>query len=89
MNTNTLSLSANTEKITPLTEVTLGDLWQEAEQLGKVSVDSTWQDPYKVTIRFNRRSGTIVWAEGKNTSILFALEAAIREAREMGAGTPG
>lgn len=89
MNTKTISLSANTDNITPLTEVTLGELWHEAEQLGKVNVDSTWQDPYKVHIRFNRRSGTIVWAEGKNSNILFALEAAIREAREMGAGTPG
>lgn len=67
----------------------LDQLWHEAEQIGRVSVDNTFlSDTYRVRIRFERRSGTTIWAEGKNTNIAFALADAINEAREMGAGVP-
>lgn len=73
-------------EVTPLRAQTLDALWHEAEQLGRVSVESDWGGVYKARIRFERKSGTTIWAEGKNSSALFALATAINEAREMGAG---
>lgn len=65
----------------------LGELWHEAEQLGRVEVDHSWgsRSEYKVTIKFERKSGTIIYAKGSNTKIEFALADAINEARDMGA----
>ncbi|MCB1889082.1 MAG: hypothetical protein KDH20_15855 [Rhodocyclaceae bacterium] len=66
---------------------TLDQLWHEAEQLGEVSVDRNWRGKYKVEIRFERKSGTTIYARGEDPVIAFALANAINEAREMGAGT--
>lgn len=68
---------------------TLDQLWREAEQLGRIKVDSsTWsrEQPYEVEIVFTRRSGTRVHAKARHMSINCALADAINEAREMGAG---
>lgn len=65
----------------------LDQLWHEAEQLGKVEVDhAICSSAYRVQIRFERRSGTKIWAQGEDTNIAFAMAKAINEAREMGAG---
>lgn len=65
---------------------TLDELWHEAEQLGKIEIDHNWgSSDYRCRIRFQRKSGTTVWAEGKDRNIAFAVAAAINEAREMGA----
>lgn len=65
---------------------TLDELWHEAEGLGAISVDRIFLSPcYRVRIMFTRKSGTTVWAEGKNTNVAFAMADAINEAREMGA----
>ncbi|AKJ28815.1 hypothetical protein [Caldimonas brevitalea] len=80
-----MKLLASTETVL-VSAQSLDSLWHEAEHLGKVSVDSTWGDAYRVRICFDRKSGTTVWAEGRNTKIEFALADAINEAREMGAG---
>ena len=67
-------------------EETLDMLWHEAEQLGQVSVDNGWtSSAYVVKIKFKRKTGTTIWAEGKHSEIKCALAAAINEAREMGA----
>jgi hypothetical protein len=65
----------------------LDDLWHEAEQLGRIEVDHSFggAHSYRVTIRFERKSGTLIYAKGNNTKIEFALADAINEAREMGA----
>ena len=66
---------------------TLDELWHEAEQLGRVEADhAVFEKEYRVRIMFTRRSGTTVWAEGKDRNIAFALAKAINEARDMGAG---
>ena len=66
----------------------LDQLWNEAAQLGVIDVDPDWKgEKYTVQIRFNRKSGTTVWAKGVNSNIAFAFASAINEAREMGAGS--
>lgn len=71
---------------TVVTQQTMDAMWHEAEQLGRVSIEADWNGIYKAQIRFKRRSGTTIWAEGKNSNAMFALADAINEAREMGAG---
>lgn len=64
----------------------LDQLWQQAEQLGQVDVDHLLTgNAYRVRIRFERRSGTTVWATGQDINISNALMMAISEALEMGA----
>lgn len=72
--------------ITPVIPQSLDALWAEAEKIGRVNVDTRWTGggAYEVTIRFERRSGTVVHAKGTNTNIVFAVADAISEAREMG-----
>ena len=76
--------------ITPRGNIqTLDQLWCEAEQLGRIKVDSSsWsrENPYQVEIVFTRRSGTRVHAKASHMSINCALADAINEAIEMGAG---
>lgn len=66
----------------------LDSLWKEAEALGRIEVDHSWsnRDDYRVRIKFERKTGTTVWAEGSDKNIAFAVASAINEAREMGAG---
>lgn len=64
----------------------LGALWREAERLGRVDVDHQFgEKEYRFQIRFDRRSGTTVWATGKSTEIEQAAALAIREALALGA----
>lgn len=66
----------------------LDRMWHEAEQLGLIEVDRPiFKSCYRVTIRFERRSGTSVRAVGEDQNIAFAMAKAINEAREMGAGS--
>lgn len=66
---------------------TLDELWHEAEQLGRVSVDKSWgKNAYEVVVRFETRGGSSVSAKGTDTNIAFAVAKAINEARELGAG---
>lgn len=66
---------------------TLDRLWAEAERLGRIEVDHSLsnRDDYRVRIRFERSSGTVVWVQGADKNIAFAISAAINEARELGA----
>ena len=65
---------------------TLDELWNEAEQLGRIQVDhAVFEKDYRVRIMFTRKSGTTVWAEFRDRNIAFAVAGAINEAREMGA----
>lgn len=68
--------------------VTLDELWREAESLGRVKVDNSFVgESYEVSIQFERgRHGTRICAKGKHPDIIAALELAIDEARENGAG---
>jgi len=80
---NTYRLTGVTLEAVPAQ--TLDQLWHEAETLGKVTV-SNWSGKYEVSICFERRSGTRIYASGKDSKIEFAMAASINEAREMGAG---
>lgn len=79
-------------QITPLRELTLDDLWREAETLGVVRVWTYTRDiadrikgDYKVAI-IGHRKNTKLEVERRNTSLHFAMADAINEAREMGLG---
>lgn len=70
-----------------LREITLDELWREAETLGRIGVERNWEGTsYKVEIRFRRKSGTRINAIGEHSAIHEAIGRAIDEAREMGAG---
>lgn len=71
-----------------LQQQTLDQLWHEAETLGRVSIETDWNDLYKARVRFQRKSGTTIYAEGKHSNALIALSIAVNEARELGAGEP-
>ena len=79
--------------ITPLSRLTLDDLWREAETLGSVRVwtqtkyGTTTRTGYDVTI-IGKRKHTILEIERCHTSLECALADAINEAREMGLGEP-
>jgi len=80
---------SNITKIHHLHEISLDQLWHEAESLGVIEIDrSSYPDdaPYVCEIKFRRKTGTRITAVGRDRSIHFALAAAINEAREMGAG---
>jgi hypothetical protein len=64
--------------------VTLDSAWREAEQLGRVEVDTPWSGTvvYSVTIIFESRTSR-VHARGQSTNILDAVLAAIAEARRL------
>ena len=69
---------------------TMDSLWRTAEGLGRIEVDRPMlESVYRVRIRFKRASGTLVWAEGSNQNILFAMSDAIREAKSLGAKAEG
>lgn len=66
---------------------TLDELWAEAESLGAVSVESqVLHKAYEATIRFERKSGTRIYARATHPNAACALADAINEARELGAG---
>lgn len=76
----------------PLRELTLDDLWREAESLGVVRVwthTRGWDDrvkgDYQVRI-IGYRKNTKLEIERRNTTLHFAFADAINEAREMGLG---
>ena len=74
------------QRVHKLAPQSLGELWEEAEKLGRIEVDSKFSSKeYSVEIMFTRKSGTRIYAKGVNTDIVFALADAINEAREMGA----
>lgn len=66
-------------------QVTLDEVWREAERIGRITVERGWSktDGYKARIMFERRSGTTVWAEGVDQDVVFALQKAIVEARAL------
>lgn len=66
--------------------LTLDDLWRRAEQLGRIEVDHRFGDKaYRVQIRFQRGSGSMVWATGHADDIVTAMCQAISEAEAIGA----
>ena len=77
----------------PLQQLTLDDLWQEAEALGFVRVwthtnfGDTAATGYAVTIKGKKRS-TKIEVERRHSSLHCAFADAINEAREMGLGEP-
>jgi hypothetical protein len=82
--------------VTPLREMSLEELWREAESLGLLRIYSHghgWHDKgpvkhYDVKIIGHRRNSKIE-VERSHPSIFCALADAINEAREMGLGEPG
>ena len=77
----------NAPEVSALKRETLDELWHEAEGLGRVEVDSDYRgEVYSASIKFDRKSGTRIYAKGTDSSIHVAMAKAINEAREMGAG---
>lgn len=78
----------------PLIELTLDDLWREAESLGFVRVwtYTDWGDykrtGYSVEIK-GRIKNTKLEVEAKHSSLHCAFAEVINEAREMGMGAQG
>jgi hypothetical protein len=66
---------------------TLEELWNEAAELGDVSVrhQSFSKGRYEASIYFKSRHGSI-WAKGEHDVPAVALGIAINNARELGAG---
>lgn len=67
---------------------TFDSLWEQAEQLGRVSVETRifgTGGKYEAEIVFNRLSGTSVYAKARHDSRTEALRGAIIEAVELGA----
>lgn len=83
------ALTRNSATVHPVREITLDQQWRIAENLGRVEIDHPLLGrEYRARIRFKRRTGTTIWAEGTHTDVVVALGIAINEAREMGAGEP-
>jgi hypothetical protein len=82
-----MNLPSATAKTTRLEQLTLDQVWREAETLGVVEIDHAIGDSsYRAEIMFTRKSGTRIIAIGFDQDVLFALGKAINEARELGAG---
>ena len=66
---------------------TLDELWQEAAELGEVSLrhQNYSKGRYEAQIYFKSRYGS-VWAKGEHDVPAVALGIAINNARELGAG---
>lgn len=74
-------------------QITLDDLWHEAERLGNLRVFTTasgWENDGQRTgydVRLvGRIRNTVIKVEVKHTELMQALANAIREAKEMGLG---
>lgn len=84
-------LTSNISPITPLRQMTLDDLWAEAETLGfvrvwtKTNLHDTKATGYKVTLIGTKRN-TKMEIEREHSSLHCAMADAINEAREMGLG---
>lgn len=75
------------QNVRTLHRVTLDEVWRETESLGRVEVDHLCSNgKYRVQIRFDRKSGTMIYATGIDDDIVCAVSKAVDEARELGAG---
>lgn len=76
---------------TPVREITLEELWREAETLGHVYVytSTNWGDTQRMgyDVKIKGRIGNAkIEIERRNTSLLGAFSDAINEARNLGMG---
>lgn len=70
----------------------LGDLWRQADRLGRVSVEETTfhtKGIFEAAIRFENSRGTVIWARGNGRTPEDALHEAIQEALRYGATSRG
>jgi hypothetical protein len=70
-----------------LREIRLEDAISEAESIGKVSMDQSYDRSWRVSIMFNNSRGSTIFAKGQDRALLIALGNAVNEARELGAGS--
>ena len=63
----------------------LDALWLEAEAIGRVRLEACLSSGYQATVNFQTKSGSSVFAHGKGDRAAEALQAAISEARSLGA----
>lgn len=64
----------------------LDAIWSEAETLGKVGVDTSYDGKYRATIQFKTERGSMVFAHGDASRPHDALLMAMQEALSLGAG---
>lgn len=63
---------------------TLDYLYQQAKEIGRVKVEEEWNGKTtEVSIRFNTKGGSVVWAKGEDADVNVAFEKAIKEARSI------
>lgn len=62
----------------------MDSLWDRAEQLGRTTIERDFSGLY-AQIRFERRSGSMVYAKGRSSDVREALRLAIDEAIALGA----
>lgn len=69
-----------------LMPVSFDTMLKEAMAIGRVKLDQDWNGAFEAQIRFDLKSGTTIYAKGKNTDPWFAMADALNEARSLGAG---
>lgn len=69
-----------------MSEVSFDAMLKEAMSIGRVKLDQDWNGAFEAQIRFDLKSGTTIYAKGKNTDPWFAMADALNEARSLGAG---
>jgi len=79
-------VSTKIDPCPPMSEVSFDSMLKEAMALGRVKLDQDWNGAFEAQIRFDLKSGTTIYAKGKNSDPWFAMADAINEARSLGAG---
>lgn len=68
-------------------EIRLDESIAEAESLGRVEMkQALFESDWSCEIMFRNRNGSLIFAKGKDRSLVVALGKCINEARELGAG---
>jgi hypothetical protein len=63
---------------------TLDYLYEEAKKIGRVKVEEEWnRKKTEVSICFNTKGGSTIWAKGDDTDVNIAFQKAIKEARSI------
>ena len=79
-------VSAKVDPAPLMVEVSFDSMLREALTLGRIKLDQDWNGVFEAQIRFDLKSGTTIYAKGKNSDPWFAMADAINEARSLGAG---
>jgi hypothetical protein len=66
--------------------ITLDDLWSEGASMGRVEIDQpVFTDGVRVTIKFETKRGSVVYAKASGSDVYSAFQCALSEAYDLGA----